>query len=120
MRRWLPDSPLKTLYREAEEELGLAPSDLNEVSVLGLVYGEEVGVFQLICRASVEFSVGELASRECSGSWERETLVAAPTEAEEFKRWIVDRREKLTEAGYSALVMEGRRRWSDDWVGGLL
>ena len=112
--------PLDTLEQEAVEELGLQAAELHGVECLGLVYGEEVGVFQLVCQATVQSGLDELESRACSGSWERSELLAAPLEAAPLARWIQQHRTKLTDAGRSGLVMEGMRRWGESWSEGLL
>ena len=102
------------------EELGLKASELLDLRCLGLVYGEEVGVFQLVCLARVKSGLAELEARECSGSWERSELIAAPTEALTLARWILENKDRLTVAGRSGLVMEGMRRWGEPWSEGLL
>ena len=117
----VPDQhPLDTVEQEAWEELGLQPSELLDLRCLGLVYGEEVGVFQLVCLARIECGLADLEARDCSGSWERSELIAAPMEAEALACWILEYKEKLTVAGRSGLVMEGMRRWGESWSEGLL
>ena len=116
-----PDQhPLDTVEQEAWEELGLKPSELLDLRCLGLVYGEEVGVFQLVCLARIDCGLADLERRDCIGSWERSELIAAPTEADTLGRWIIDHKEKLTVAGRSGMVMEGMRRWGESWSEGLL
>ena len=111
-----PLSPLDTLLREAEEELGLEPHELTEVMCLGLVYGEESGVYQLVGRATTEISGEELLSRACSGAWEKDEVLFAPTNPKDLSEWLRVRRERLTVGGRVALVMEGGRRWGREWL----
>lgn len=111
-----PSHPLDTLYNEAFEEIGLASHELEEIECLGLVYGEESGVYQLVCRATVEVRRTELEARSCSGAWEKDSLMFAPSEAAELGDWLSRHRERLTVGGRTALLMEGARRFGDDWL----
>jgi 8-oxo-dGTP pyrophosphatase MutT (NUDIX family) len=111
-----PQHPQETVEQEAMEELGLEASELTDHGCLGLVYGEHVGVFQLVCTASVDASRGELEKRDCSGAWERSDLLSAPADPDSLSIWLEEHRPRITEAGLSALVMEGMRLWGADWA----
>lgn len=111
-----PSHPADTLYLEAIEELGLRREELFDVRCLGLVYGEQSGVYQLVCRASTPVSREQLESRACSGAWEKDEILYAPLESEAFQTWIGERRGQLTVGGRVALLMEGRRRWGEEWL----
>lgn len=106
-----PAHPIETLLTEAREELGLEPQEVKEIQCLGLVYGEKSGVYQLVCRATVDLTLEQIAQRPCSGDWERDQIFNVPAEEGPFRAWIDQRREALTTAGRMALLMEGERRW---------
>lgn len=111
-----PDHPLETLYAEAAEELGLEARELSEVECLGLVFGELSGVYQLVVRATVSLPLSSILARACSGEWERDGFVCAPTHPEAFSSWLGSHREQLTIGGRMALLLEGERRWGSYWA----
>lgn len=110
-----PCHPAETLYMEAQEELGLQRNELYDLRCLGLVYGEQSGVCQLVCRASTQVGRQQLAERECSGEWEKDEILYAPLDADGFQAWIHQRRAQLTVGGRMALLLEGHRRWGEEW-----
>lgn len=111
-----PAHPLDTLFHEATEEIGLEPEELRDILCLGLVYGELSGVFQLVCRSTVSVPRSELEKRSCSGAWEKDSLLFAPAEAEPLGDWLREHRSRLTVGGRTALVMEGARRFGEEWL----
>lgn len=111
-----PSHPLDTLFHEASEEIGLEREELRDIFCLGLVYGEQSGVYQLVCRSTVEVPRRELERRSCSGAWEKDSLLFAPAEARSLSGWLREHRERLTVGGRTALVMEGARRFGEDWL----
>lgn len=115
-----PQHPKDTLLQEAAEELGLEEHELQDRGCLGLVYGESVGVFQLVLTATVHVTRDEISRRECTGAWERSGLLCAPADPELLPRWLSGHRLELTEAARSALVMEGIRHWGEEWGRTLL
>lgn len=112
-----PDHPLETLYTEAAEELGLGAQELSDVECLGLVFGEDSGVYQLVVRATTPCSLSTILGRACSGEWERDGFVCAPTQPAELSLWIASHKEQLTVGGRMALHLEGERRWGSRWAG---
>lgn len=115
-----PAHPLQTFYTEAEEELGILPVELTQVECLGLVFGEQSGVFQLLARATTELSLSEILSRECSGAWERSELHCVPADEQELREWLQTADENLTRGGRVALLSEGARRWGESFLEGQL
>ena len=111
-----PQHPLATVLQEAHEELGLQPHEMRDLGCLGLVYADRVGVFQLVCTATVDCSRRALEERECSGAWERSRLVCCPARPGPLIDWLKEHRDRMTVAGFSALAMEGMRRWGEDWA----
>jgi 8-oxo-dGTP pyrophosphatase MutT (NUDIX family) len=115
-----PNSPLETLLIEAEEELGLLPQELTDISCLGLIYGEGSGVFQLVARVTTPVSLQRILQRSCSGGWEKDEILLAPCNPVELSCWLGQNRERLTVGGRVALVMEGGRLWGRNWLEGNL
>jgi 8-oxo-dGTP pyrophosphatase MutT (NUDIX family) len=115
-----PQHPRETVEQEAFEELGLEASELHDLVCLGLIYGERVGVFQLVCRATVNTSRAELEQRPCSGAWERSALMCAPVDPSSLKSWLEEHRGPISAAAFSALAMEGMRHWGEGWAKEIL
>ena len=109
------DHPFQTLLTEAKEELGLLPDELRDIQCLGLVFGEESGVYQLVCRVTVSLTLEEILQRNCEGEWERSALICAPKCSQELPLWIAEHLDSLTVGGRVALILEGGRRWGSTW-----
>lgn len=110
-----PQRPWQTLLTEAREELGLEPSELEQVRCLGMLYGERSGVYQLACSARTAVSFESILARRRSGAWEQDGFVCAPVCPQALPRWIADHLEQLSRGGRAVLWAEGRRRWGADW-----
>lgn len=109
-----PSSPLQTVLSEAEEELGLRSDELREIRCVGLLYGEDSGVYQLCCSAVTSVSFQEIQGRVRSGAWEQDGLTLAPADPEALPRWIAEAT-LLTPGAKAVLFAEGLRRWGADW-----
>ena len=109
-----PNTVLQTVLCEAEEELGLGQGELSELRCLGLLYGEDTGVYQLACSARTSVPFSDIQARVRSGAWEQEGLMLAPCDADDLPRWISEAA-LLTPGARAVLLAEGRRRWGIDW-----
>ena len=111
-----PAHPLDTVYGEAKEELGLEAQEISDVLCLGLIFAERSGVYLLAARATTQLDLETLRGRACSGEWERSELICAPKEREALSTWIQEVGDRLSPAGRTALVLEGARRWGNDFL----
>ena len=109
-----PNSAHQTVLSEAEEELGLQPEEFGDVRCLGLLYGEDTGVYQLACSATTEVSFQEIQGRVRSGAWEQEGLTLAPVDPEALPRWMAEAT-LLTPGAKAVLLAVGLRRWGSQW-----
>ncbi len=111
-----PAHPLETVYAEAKEELGLEAEEISDVLCLGLIFAERSGVYLLAARATTQLDLETLRGRACSGEWERSELICAPKERESLSAWLSEVGDRLSAAGRTAVVLEGARRWGDDFL----
>lgn len=110
-----PNGPLQTLLAEASEELGLEPFEIEDPRCVGMLFGEQSGVYQLACSARTPVSFAEILARRPSGRWEQDGLVWAPADAETLPLWLAEHADQITHGGRAALWAEGRRRWGQAW-----
>ncbi len=98
-----PNTPYQTLLAEAHEEMALEPVELFDLQCLGMCYGEDSGVYQLICSAQTPVPLAQILSRPRSGAWEQDGLLCAPSEPQALDNWIQEHGQRLTPAAQSAL-----------------
>lgn len=110
-----PQSPLQTLWCEAEEELGLSPQEVLDPRCLGMIYGERSGVYQLACSARTTITFSEMMARRRSGAWEQDGFLTAPVCPVDLPVWLKAHVSSVTLGGRAILWLEGRRRWGDQW-----
>lgn len=111
-----PATPLETFHNESEEELGLQRNELRDIFCLGMVYGENSGIYQLVARATTSTTLQTLLSRMCSGQWERSALLTIPKTADGLSQWLKTQKAPLTEGGRAAILLEGANQWGDTWL----
>ncbi len=109
-----PNGVLTTLLTEAEEELGLANEEVEEMRCVGLLYGEDSGVYQLACSARTEVPFHEILSRPRSGAWEQDGFTLAPVDPDSLPLWMAET-PLLTPGARAVLLAEGLRRWGSEW-----
>lgn len=110
-----PNGPLETLLAEANEELGLEESEIDEPRCVGMLFGEQSGVYQLACSARTAVPFDEMLARRRSGALEQDGFVHAPACPKALPRWLDQHRDKITHGARAALWADGRRRWGEDW-----
>lgn len=114
-----PQGLTQAVLEEATAELGLAAAEVLDLHCLGLVRIAKSDKVIAIYRARTEVTLAEMQSRARPEEWESESVYALPLDAEALARQLTQAGDELTAAGHAALVMEGWRRYGNDWMAGV-
>lgn len=97
------ETVLDCLHREALEELGLEPDEMDVSDCIGMLRVDPVGVYQILVPFRTPISLAQIESRPRADSWESEKLFTAPAETEYLLSWIQNHRARMTPASVVAL-----------------
>ncbi|MBI3928739.1 MAG: NUDIX hydrolase [Armatimonadetes bacterium] len=109
-----PSTPMETVLQEAREELGLEPAELEELSCIGLVRSKSSRCVDVVFRLKSSAALEDLRGRRPIDAWEHDDLVGL--EPERLGRWLVEEYPRTTDPGHASLVLEGLRRYGNDWL----
>lgn len=112
-----PDTRLdEALLEEAEAELGLAPDEVENLRCLGHMQVADTGKVEVLYRMSTLRTLEELSSRAREEAWESARLFTVSTEARPLADWLVEHFARTAPPGHAALVLEGARRYGEEWL----
>ena len=103
--------PVATLYRELNEELGLSASELADVRCSGIAEDRTLRQPELIFRAEVSLTRGQLEARVHVE--EHHDSVAIPATGSDIERAIAD--PAMTPVAVASLLLWGRIQFGDSW-----
>lgn len=110
-----PQGLKEAVLEEAEAELGLAAEEVQDLRCLGHVRVAGTDKVIVIYRARTDVPLAEMRARARSEEWESERLDALPLDPEALARQLAESGDELTAAGHAALLMDGWRRFGNEW-----
>lgn len=110
-----PATPWQALLQEAEEELALSASELQDPEVIGLIRNRTSECWGLVYRWHTPVRFPDLLRRRRIDDWESQELLALEFDPDELTDWLIHSFEKVTGIGHGAMLLAGWREFGDAW-----